>query len=705
VDAVAALGSAIFTGAQHVHILATSRETLQVEGEHVHRLEPLSYPPDDAMPNAATAQTFPAVQLFVERALASGAKLDLTDIEAVAVAKMCRKLDGMPLAIELASRRVEAYGLDRIAAFLDERLTLLWAGPRTAPPRQKTLQATLDWSYSLLSDIERMVLRRLAIFVGHFTLDAALAVVPSANIDQTSVFNAIGGLVDKSMLATCPMGGVTRYRLLDTTRAYALQIGIDEKDAADLAARHAVYFRSWLEQSGKNWSTLLTGAERAPHFADLENARAALEWAFGANQNPTIGIGLAAAAVPVFFAMSLLPECHRWSERALLALDDKARGGREEMHLQTGFGISSMFTTGNSEECHEALMKGLALAEKFLDPADQLRLIGQLHMFHRRGGNFDRMLLFAQRSEMVAGGIADPIATATAHVLLGVSYHLLGDQAKARSYVEQALTQASFADSAKARQFGFHYERARIVLARTLWLLGYPEAVQMARETVMSLGAAEPVTACIAFIWAVSVFLWSGNLASADDFIDRLIQYADRHSLMPYRAVGHGLMGEVLIQRERIDAGLDLLCGSLAILDAEGYQLYTTEFKSAVARGLAMIDRQNEALLTIDKAIAQVMRHGDLSMPELQRIRGELLAKTGDEVGAEDAFRRANELADRQSALSWRLRASISLARLQSRQGRREEARSGLADTYARFTEGFDTTDLKAAERLLKDIA
>jgi len=243
-------------------------------------------------------------------------------------------------------------------------------------------------------------------------------------------------------------------------------------------------------------------------------------------------------------------------------------------------------------------------------------------------------------------------------------------------------------------------------LARTLWLLGYPDqALQIARQTVRGLGAAEPVTACISLIWAASIFLWTGDLTSADDCIDRLIQHAERHSLTPYRAVGHGLKGEALIQREEIETGLDLLCGSLAVLDAEGYQLYATEFKSSLARGLAMMDRDGEALLIVDRAIAHVIRHGDLSMPELQRVRGELLAKTGDEVGAEQAFHHAKELADQQSALSWRLRASSSLARLQSRQGRREKARRELAETYARFNEGFNTADLKAAEHLLKRLA
>src|SRR5580693_5306792 len=248
IEAVAALASKIFMAAPQVHILATSREALRVEGEHVYRLDPLACPPDDVGLTAAATQAFPATQLFVERALASGARLDLSDAEAAIVVAICRKLDGVALAIELAARRVEAYGLQQTAALLDQRLTLLWLGPRTAPSRQRTLQATLDWSYGLLSELERIVLRRLAAFVGHFTLDAALEVVTSATLDRSTVLSAMDSLIAKSIVATRPVGAMMRYRLLDTTRAYVLEINIDDAESGDLAVRHATYYRRWLEQ-------------------------------------------------------------------------------------------------------------------------------------------------------------------------------------------------------------------------------------------------------------------------------------------------------------------------------------------------------------------------------------------------------------------------------------------------------------------------
>jgi predicted ATPase/DNA-binding winged helix-turn-helix (wHTH) protein len=245
VEAVAPLAASIIDAAPQVHILATSREALRVEGEHIYRLDALACPPDDPGLTAAAVRTFPATQLFVERAVASGARLDVSDAEAPIVASICRKLDGVALAIELAARRVETYGLRQTAALLDQRLTLLWLGSRTAPPRQKTLQATLDWSFGLLTGLERVVLRRLAAFVGHFTLDAALEVVTSTTLDGSSVISAIDSLVAKSIVATSPFGAMMRYRLLDATRAYVLERNIDDAESADLAVRHAAYYRRW----------------------------------------------------------------------------------------------------------------------------------------------------------------------------------------------------------------------------------------------------------------------------------------------------------------------------------------------------------------------------------------------------------------------------------------------------------------------------
>ena len=218
-----------------------------------------------------------------------------------------------------------------------------------------------------------------------------------------------------------------RYRLLDTTRAYALEISIDDAERADLAARHATHYQQSLEQTGAEWPTPPNAPARAPHHFDLGNVRAALEWCFGVKGNVAIGVRLAAAATPAFLAMSLMAECHRWSERALPALDDASRGGREEMQLQAGLGLSLIFTRGMSEAAREALKRGLSIAEERGDALGQIQVLCPLHMFHFRIGDFKSAEYYGERIRDVAAIIGDAAAIALSHTFMGIPLHVTGD--------------------------------------------------------------------------------------------------------------------------------------------------------------------------------------------------------------------------------------------------------------------------------------
>ena len=223
IDAVASLVVAITKGARGVHILATSREPLRVEGEHICRLEPLETPPSSERLDAAEALRFPAVQLFVDRMAASHEEFELRDEDASLVAEICRQLDGIPLAIELAAARVDLLGVRELAARLEEGLQVLKGGRRTVLPRHRTMRATLDWSYGLLSPPEQTVFSRLAIFAGGFTLAAAAAVVGDADLGGEEVVDLVLELATKSLVAADGNFLEPRFRLLATTRAYALE--------------------------------------------------------------------------------------------------------------------------------------------------------------------------------------------------------------------------------------------------------------------------------------------------------------------------------------------------------------------------------------------------------------------------------------------------------------------------------------------------
>src|SRR5271168_1443840 len=220
ISVAAALAERVVSEAPQAHILATSREALRVEGEHVHVLHSLECPPEDAGLTALQALRYPAAQLFMERAAASGHGAALSDIDAPIVARSCRRLDGVALAIELAASSVGCLGIRGTAELLENRFSLLWHGRRTALPRHETLNAMLDWSYSLLSEREKLVLCRLSVFVGDFTRQAADSVASEREADEADVTDTVPSLVAKSLISAAVINQSTYYRLLDTTRAY-----------------------------------------------------------------------------------------------------------------------------------------------------------------------------------------------------------------------------------------------------------------------------------------------------------------------------------------------------------------------------------------------------------------------------------------------------------------------------------------------------
>ncbi len=706
IEAIADLAANLIEAAPQVYILATSREALRIEAESVYRLDTLACPPDDPEISTEAVLSFPAAQLFLERAAASGAALDLSERDVRAVASICRKLDGMALALELAARRVETYGLLQTATLLDQHLTLGWAGSRTAPPRQKTLQATLDWSFGLLTELERTVLRRLAIFVGHFTLDAALEVIATPVLDRPVVFDAIDSLVAKSLLATHPIGAMMRYRLLDTTRAYALQCQTED-DRAGLAARHATYYRRWLEQFGPDWPTLSTGPERLPYFVSINNVRAALEWCFGENGDVDVGLRLAAAAVPVFQVMSLFPECQRWSERALLALDDASRGSVEEMHLQAGLGISRMYLHGGRDTSQLALGRSLEIAEKRGNALDQLRILGPLNMFNLRTGDFNAALHYARRCSEIASTMEDSATVELGHFFLGNSLHFTGDLDNARMELEAAARSEPRPQRTPASYVGFEGRHlAGGILARNLWLQGFPaQADTRARQAIRDAAEVDhSLTLCIALLGGIAVFLWRDDLPSAEEHIEWLISRAGLDFLSPYVFVARGFEAEVAIRRGDVKPGIETLRRCIEKLHAATYEVFTTMLEISLVKGLAAIGQFEEGMMRVDSTIELVGKNGDLCyLPELLRIRANLLLSMLPSLAddAEACFMRSLELSRNMGARAWELRTATDLAAFWAREGRSRDARALLQPVFEQFDEGGDTVDMKAAELLL----
>src|SRR5215467_177736 len=321
----ARVAEALMRNCPRLSILASSRERLAIAGESVVRVPSLPAPEAAGTLTAARAGEYAAVRLFVERASALGCGFSLTVANAATVGSICQRLDGIPLAIELAVPRLRVLSLEQLARGLDERFRLLTAGNRTALPRQQTLHALIDWSYALLGDAEKMLLTRLSVFFGNAALASITAVVASAEIPSEQVGDVLLSLVEKSLVHADPAGGEFRYGLLESTRYYA-----SEKlaDGPRMRRRHAEHFAARLAQATAQWETTPTQQWIACYQPDIDNLRGALEWAFGPDGDVAVGLDLVAHSHVLWAELGLILEHRRW---VIAALDKVGKGTPSEV--------------------------------------------------------------------------------------------------------------------------------------------------------------------------------------------------------------------------------------------------------------------------------------------------------------------------------------------------------------------------------------
>jgi predicted ATPase len=314
------------------------------------------------------------------------------------------------------------------------------------------------------------------------------------------------------------------------------------------------------------------------------------------------------------------------------------------------------------------------------------------------------------KSVAVAPG--DPNRIIIADWMLGVALHNIGDQVAARIHCESAMTERSVSRWHNIIRFGGHDYRisALIVFARALWLLGNPDkAVAVARYSTKEAELLKnPLLLCTAIVYAAHIFLWLGDCSNAEEMIERAIALAVKNSLAPFHAHSLSLRGALSIKRGEPEVGIPIIRVSLETLSGSRYNVIHTVFLSALAEGLAMVSRLDEALFAIGHAIAQVGDQGEsFDMPEMLRIKGEILwkqARFDSSSIAEKCLLQSLDCARKQCALGWELRTAMSLARLWSNDNRAADVLALLAPLYERYTEGFESADLKAARDLLNKL-
>jgi predicted ATPase/DNA-binding winged helix-turn-helix (wHTH) protein len=708
IEAAATLAARLFREAPSLNLLTTSREALRIEGENVHLLLPLESPRADK-PSAAEALASPAVQLFMERAAASGYEAELTDADAPIVAGICRTLDGIALAIELAASRVGVYGIQGTADLLNDSAGMMLQGRRSALPRHQTLQATFDWSFKLLSEYEQRLFSRLSVFVGQFTLEAARCIGAETNGEAERVSNALVRLVEKSLISISSASGPAYFRLLDMTRAYAATRLLERGEEEAIASRHASYFAKFLEPP-RSEDGVLDDRNPTAYALHMGNIRKAIAWSLSQSGDSSIAVELVSRAAPLFLQLSLFSECQDYCQRALEPLRESDCGTRCELELREALAISSMWTRGISEEVRTAIERGLELSEALQDWRRHIRFLSGLNIFLIRLGDFGGSLAAAKRSAAVARAAGYAAEKVIAEWMLGASYHFAGDQLAALRHCERGFQLELNAAPVQVNIFGFdHRVRALVGLARSLWLRGLPDqARKVAHQTIYEATEHEqPISECIALLYTIPVFLWCGDFDQAALPIDVAIAKAGKYSLAPYHALGLALKGELMVAEGNAAAGVEILRQALKTLRAHHHHIVTPSVACALAEGLARCGQVQEAQATIEEIRAHVEEaRGIFWLPDLLRVRGEILLASPepDLAAAEDALVSSIDSARRQSAPSWELKAAIPLAQMWLRQGRGSQARNMLEEIYRRFTEGFEARDQVKARQLLEEL-
>src|SRR3954453_19344920 len=633
IEAVASLAEQLYRQTEEIHILTTSRESLKVEGEHCYQVLPLDCPPDSSEQSANAVLRYPAVQLFVRRVAARAGITVLTDEEAPFVAEMCRKLDGLPLAIVLAAGQVAALGLKNTVARLVSRPELLKLSHRTAVARHRTLKATLDWSYDLLAEPEKIVFRRVAAFVGHFTLDGARYVSAELGVDTDNICDAIAGLVEKSLIATRIDERQAEYQLLDITRAYALEKLEEHAEVDVVTRRHAEYLAGYLESQRAALLPLPQSERCAVHSRQLSDVRAALEWSFGPRGDIEIATKLAVPATQLLLELSLFTECQIWSERALAVLRIQHSDSRQEMEICATLPFALMYTEGNSHRVRTAFCRALDAAVGQEDVDYELRLLSGLFRYSYWTNDINNAIDLAARSKKVALKTQDPEDLALAESMLGAASHLTGNHLVAQKHFESSLGHARSHSRFRAGLNLFNHTSFSLAgMARCLLYRGLLDQALNYAGLAIDEGrkSGRPATLCRAFELVFPVFLASGNTERATQGLVQMADLSASHSLLPYRALAIGQRGQLLLLQGKIEDGISLLRKALKELRAQRYEMLNTDLICGLGAGLMATGDHGTALTLIVNALNVQQQAGKfLHMPNSATDLAELLLKQG----------------------------------------------------------------------------
>ncbi len=685
IDAVAQLTMVLLTGAPGLRLLATSRELIGVDGEWPYRLQALALP--SSSPTVPEALASPATQLFVERVRANVAAFRLSDEDALLVAELCRRLGGIPLAIEVAAARLEQFGLRGLLAQVGAGFLHLRRGRRTGVSRHEALSAMLDWSHRLLTEAEQTILRRIAVFKSPFSLRSAIWVAAGEDLGESDVVNGLAGLRAKSLLNRVVLGDVVKHQMLDHTRAYALEKLTESGDEDAVRRRHALLVCDLLGQAQQNWPLMPKREWVAVHGSLLPAIHTALTWAFSPSGDSLIGAMLASVSWPMARYL-FLEDCELSIRRAIEGLDlisAPPQGLLIQLHL--GMAAHLQERQGTGPQTRAAYDWASELAQGSAEPAHQIEVqIGQM-LDAMGSADAPRALAVARRIKELAQASRDEVATVVADRFTAQALHMNGELLQAhrlaQAVISQPIQRAPLASLAGVVD---HRVSMGILLARQLWLLGCADqALEAARQSLALAEMDSTLAVCQALAFAACpIALWRGDEGEAAGFAAQLLVHARRVGSGQWlsHAQGYG----AIVESRRSGSRAPRRAGECSV---------SFPFVQDQMAALDSGQWHEESLVRANLGMA------GWCAAEIWRRQAQRLAARGSLQEAEALLMQSRELATSQGALAWALRSATSLARLRQEQGRIAEAEQVLSAGMQAIKEGKGTADWRAAAELL----
>ncbi|MGV2290198.1 winged helix-turn-helix domain-containing protein [Trinickia sp. YCB016] len=710
VDLVASLVETLTARADTLRVLVTSREPLHISAESVFRVNPLAVPDGDA--SAEEIAGCSAVQLFLCRANAATPDCAIDANSLRLIGDICRRLDGLPLAIALAAARVATLGIDGVASRLDDRLNLLTGGLRSALPRHQALRATFDWSYRLLDPGARSLFRRMGCFVGPFTFDAARAAALEPGTSIAELISGLGELVAKSLLTVEFSGPNAQYRLTESTRAYALEKLRHEGELERVAERHARYER---EQAEANASAVPD--ERVPELQSMADEASEPMMVCA---NPPPQTCHASALARELLEPSRMSECREQAKQVLDEIDAGPPGAVDpdnEMRLRAAYASALLHTTGDVHAAAAMWERTLGLARDAGDDVlEERALTGQWNTMLTMS-DIHESLRYATRFERAVERRGERSQRLLATAMVATSLHYFGEHAQARERLEAAT--AALVDAGEPARaeiaLGIDVATLRLtMLTRLVWMQGEPEqamrlaaqAIEFARRDKSGLALCVVLGAA-----AVPIALRYGDHDAISDYLETMRSVADANGFDIWRSHAECLAGQFDIQAGHPGAGLARLEPALRRVEASGFRRLLAPLIVAYAEGLVRTGRAAEAREKLNATLARCRACGEhLFVPELLRAKGLAMleqarnADPGLTVAQEGEGRRhllaAIRAANEQGAGMWELRATLDLADHLIERGWVGQASSMIANLSGRFDLQSRAFDIRRLVRL-----